>query len=89
MLAAVTVRRLFGDAPCELILVGGLALSGPPFQPLLTDRIEQDLPNVCVCPPEMSPVQGAVLEALRTDGQPWTEQVLANVSSFHLPPKVS
>ncbi len=86
-LAAVTVRRLFGDAPCELILVGGLALSGAPFQPMLTDRLEREMPSLSVRAPEMSPVQGAVLEALRTDGQPWTEQVIANLSSFRLSPK--
>jgi glucosamine kinase len=81
-LASVTARRLFGSAPCEMILVGGFALSGPPFQAMLTDRIHQDTPNLHVVVPELSPVQGAVLEALRADGVPWTPSVLANLATL-------
>ena len=79
-LASVTARRLFGEAPCEMILVGGLALSGPPFQTMLTDRLHQDTPSLRVVEPELSPVQGAVLEALRAGGVPWTPQTLANLA---------
>jgi N-acetylglucosamine kinase-like BadF-type ATPase len=78
-MVATVAGRLFGGEAGELILVGGLALSGPPFQPLLIERIQRDTPAVRVREPEMSPVQGAVLEALRADGVAWTEAVLAGV----------
>ncbi len=81
LLAAVTARRLFRAAPSEMILVGGLARSGPPFQTLLIDRIQQDVPNLRVVEPILSPVQGAVLEALRADGVAWTPSLLSNLAS--------
>ena len=74
-LVATTSSRLFDSAAPELILVGGLALSGPPFQNLLTDRICRDTPSVRICYPEMSPVQGALLEALRADSVAWTDSI--------------
>lgn len=80
-MVGVTARQLFGEAGCEMILVGGLALSGPPFQPMLIDRISQDAPRITVHAPELSPVQGAVLEALRADGASWTPERLANLKA--------
>ncbi len=80
-MVAVTVRRLFGDDPCPMILVGGLALSGPPFQSLLTKTIRKKTPHVVIFKPDMSPVQGAVLEALRAGGVSWTPSLLENVGS--------
>lgn len=77
----VTAKKLFGDKGCELVLVGGLALSGAPFQPMLIERIQTDCPQVRVCDPEMSPVKGAVLEALRADGVAWTPDILANLKA--------
>ncbi|HEY2587438.1 MAG TPA: BadF/BadG/BcrA/BcrD ATPase family protein [Tepidisphaeraceae bacterium] len=79
-LVSTTAARLFSGSACELILVGGLALSGPPFQDLLVDRILRDAPNVRVREPELSPVQGAVLEAMRSDGKPWNEDVIRRLS---------
>lgn len=79
-MVSATVRKLFGASPCDLILVGGLALSGPPFQPLLTDRLCGDIPTLRLRTPVLTPVQGAVLEALRAGGVPWTETVLANLA---------
>lgn len=79
-MAAVTSRRLFGDADCEMILVGGLALSGAPFQPMLLGQIGRDSPAITVCSAEMPPVRGAVLEALRVGGFPWTPSVFENLS---------
>ncbi len=79
MVGAVS-RRLFGPDPCELILVGGLALSGPPFQPMLLEQISRDCPAVTVRDPALSPVQGAVLEALRAGGVPWGPEVFANLT---------
>lgn len=79
-LVSTTAARLFGGSACELILVGGLALSGPPFQDLLVDRICQEVPNVGVREPELSPVQGAVLEAMRSDRVAWNEDVIRRLS---------
>lgn len=79
-LVSTPARRLFAGRPCELILVGGLARSGPPFQDLLINRIHQVAPNVCVREPELSPVQGAVLEAMRADGTAWNEHVIRNLA---------
>lgn len=81
-MVGVTVRKLFGDIRCEMILVGGVALSGPPLQPLLIEAIHAQAPNVSIRPPDMSPVQGAVLEALRADDVLWTPDIITNLSSF-------
>jgi glucosamine kinase len=78
-LVRVTKDRLFGEANCEMILVGGLALSGFPFQPLLQDEIRAVAPGVLVCEPELSPVQGAVLEAMRLGGVAWSDQTVLNL----------
>jgi N-acetylglucosamine kinase-like BadF-type ATPase len=75
-LVSTTAARLFGGKPCEMILVGGLALSGPPFQDRLIDRIHEAVPNIRVREPELSPVQGAVLEAMRSEGASWNEDVI-------------
>ena len=76
LLVSTTAKKLFENLPCELILVGGLALSGPPFQTMLLDRIKQDTTSVQAREPEMTPVQGAVLEAFRADGVAWTDSIL-------------
>ena len=78
-LVCTTASRLFRNESCEMILVGGLALSGPPFQPMLIERIQRDTPTIAVRNPEMSPVQGAVLEAMRADGVVWTPAVLSEL----------
>ncbi len=80
-LVAATVRPLFGHDPCEMILVGGVALSGPPFQTMLIEQIQKVAPNVSVRDPEMSPVQGAILNALQADGIAWTNEILKNLRS--------
>lgn len=75
----VTAHRLFGEDDCDLVLVGGVALSGPPIQPCLVRHITQACPQVMLREPEFTPVQGAVLEALRSDGILWTPQLLQNL----------
>ncbi len=84
LMVRVTAGRLFGPDPCPMILVGGLALSGPPFQSLLLEQIGLDCPQVSVLAPELSPVQGAVLEALRADDISWTNELLANLKAMAL-----
>ena len=67
-LVAVTARKAFGGRPCELILTGGLANSGPPFTPMLVARIAGAAPGVSVVPPELPPAFGAALEAMKSLG---------------------
>jgi glucosamine kinase len=78
MVATVSARLFAGDH-CELILVGGLARSGPPFQTILEEQIGRTAPGVRLVEAEMSPVQGAALEALRTGAVAWAPDVLANI----------
>jgi len=80
-LVRVTKEKLFGSSGCELILVGGLALSGPPFQPLLLERIRQVAPGVEPSEPELTPVQGAVLEAMRAGGAAWNSETVARLKA--------
>jgi glucosamine kinase len=80
-MVASTARAIFGAGPCEMILVGGVALSGPPFQNLLIKRIVREVPNVVVRDPEMSPAQGAILEAFRVAGIALSPELLQNVRS--------
>ena len=75
MVSAVARRLEIRDA-WELILVGGLALSGPPFQSMLIEKIVRDTPVIRVVEPEMPPAKGALLEALRCDGVAATPEVL-------------
>jgi N-acetylglucosamine kinase-like BadF-type ATPase len=69
-LVAVTAGKAFGGGPCELILTGGLANSGPPFTPMLVARIAEAAPGVTVVAPELPPALGAVLEAMKSLGVP-------------------
>ncbi|HVV68160.1 MAG TPA: BadF/BadG/BcrA/BcrD ATPase family protein [Gammaproteobacteria bacterium] len=82
LLVATVAKNLFQHQPSELILVGGLALSGKPFQNLLIERIIQDSPEVSVPTPEMSPVQGAVLEALKAGGISCGPEIMARIRRF-------
>lgn len=83
-LVSAVAGPLFGEAPCEMILVGGLARSGPQFQTMLADRLRRDVPQVSIVEPVLTPMQGAALEALRLGGRPWTEQVFDNLAASNL-----
>jgi len=67
-LVAVTAGKAFGGGPCELILTGGLANSGPPFTPMLLARIAEATTGVSVVPPELPPAFGSVIEAMKSLG---------------------
>jgi glucosamine kinase len=82
-LACVTAARLFENSPCDIILVGGLARSGHPFQTELVAALARRAPLVTVREPDLSPVHGAVLEALRAGGVKWNAGVWANVSAHY------
>jgi N-acetylglucosamine kinase-like BadF-type ATPase len=83
-LVAVTARDAFGDAPCDLIYTGGLANSGPPFTPQLTARIAEVSPAVRVVAPELPPVLGAVLEAMKMLGHTPSASCLERLRSQRL-----
>lgn len=75
-------KRLFpAGESAELVYVGGLALSGDPYQTRLTARIQESCPNVRVVPSELSAERGAALEALRRSGVSVTPTVLTNLGS--------
>jgi glucosamine kinase len=80
-LVFITSRHLFGNERCELILAGGVALSGPPFQILLQARIGAAAPQIAFREPELSPVQGAVLEAMRGDAHLWSANTIENLKA--------
>ncbi len=78
-LVATVVRRLDVVNSWELVLAGGLARSGPPFEPRLVERIALDASVVRVVEPDLPPVGGAVLEALRLDGASLAPEVVENL----------
>ena len=80
LLVAVTARRLFAEGPSEVIFTGGLALSGPPFTPLLVRRIEAAR-GVCVVEPELPPALGAVIEAARRVSWPVSHTFVENLAA--------
>ena len=80
-MACVTAGRLFNNGPCDLILVGGVARSGHPFQTELVATLARRAPFITVREPVLSPVYGAVLEALRADSVAWTPELLANLAA--------
>jgi glucosamine kinase len=84
LLVRTTALHLYVTEPCELVLVGGFALSGPPFQTMLIERIQQDTPSVRVLEPEMSPVQGGVLLARRAEASPPGPEFITNLKTFNL-----
>lgn len=61
-------QRLFSGASPGVVLTGGVALSGEPYQPLITQSIQGLLPGARVQPPELPPEAGAVLNALGLAG---------------------
>jgi len=61
-------QRLFPGAPPEVVLTGGVALSGVPYQPMINQSIADRLPGARISPPELPPEAGAVLNALDLAG---------------------
>lgn len=67
-LAATLSRQLhFPEGP-EIVLLGGCARSGPPYQPLVEAAISSAVPEARLIEPEASPLEGAALNALRLGG---------------------
>jgi hypothetical protein len=67
-LVAGSARALdFPDGP-EVVLLGGCACSGDPYQPLIEAAIRSACPAARITPPAFSPVHGAALNALHAGG---------------------
>ena len=80
-LVKATSQTLFNDDTCPVILVGGFARSGAPFQSMLINQITVDTPTAVVREPILRPVMGSALQALRQGGMAWTPEVIKNLSS--------
>jgi glucosamine kinase len=76
VLVQKVAEALFSGNKVEVVLVGGVALSGPPYQTALTERIERRVPGAIVKVPELSPEAGAILNARRASGHPNTPEVI-------------
>lgn len=64
----------------EVVLAGGLATSGAPFQPLLEMAICETLPSPTLVEALLPPVMGAVLEALAILKTPCTPEIIENLN---------
>jgi glucosamine kinase len=78
LLVQTAASRLSFDSPA-VVLAGGLALSGAPFQPALEAAIRQVLPGVEFPEPALPAVGGALLEALRLAGVNPQGTILGNL----------
>ncbi|MDA3874881.1 MAG: ATPase [Kiritimatiellae bacterium] len=67
-LAATLCRELDFPVGPEIVLLGGCARSGPPYQPLVEAAIARAVPAGRLIEPEASPLEGAALNALRLGG---------------------
>ena len=63
-----TLRALSFPGPVPVVLLGGCARSGPPYQPLIEAALCKLSPAIRLHGPEGDPVMGAALNALRTGG---------------------
>jgi N-acetylglucosamine kinase-like BadF-type ATPase len=67
-LVATTASRLdFPDGP-EVVVLGGCARSGAPYQPLVEEAIREACLNAHIIEPAGPPLRGAALNALRLGG---------------------
>lgn len=61
-------RELDFPDGAEVVLLGGCATSGPPYQPLVESAIRRRLPRARIRKPRHGPLEGAALNALRLAG---------------------
>jgi N-acetylglucosamine kinase-like BadF-type ATPase len=66
--------------PIPLILVGGLALAGPPYTPLLHATLRAAVSGIELRAPLLPPVAGAALRALELGGIPPSPALLATLA---------
>ncbi len=63
-LAQKTISQLTWNGAPELVLAGGVALSGAPYQPVIEAALRATVPSLKLTAPELPPVAGAALRAL-------------------------
>lgn len=80
LVKAVVSRPGFG-IELPVVLAGGVALSGNPFQPLLERAISEAVPGIRTLAPRLAPVGGAVIMAMELAGVVPTEQIWKNLGS--------
>jgi N-acetylglucosamine kinase-like BadF-type ATPase len=75
LVAGVAHKLDFPDGP-EVVILGGCARSGPPYQPLVEQAVLSACPAARIVEPEFSTTHGAALNALRATGvQPLPELI--------------
>ncbi len=67
-LVAATAKHLRFPKGPDVVILGGCARSGPPYQTMVEDAIRKACPTACVVEPAGSPLRGAALNALRLGG---------------------
>jgi N-acetylglucosamine kinase-like BadF-type ATPase len=73
------VEQLVWSGSPELILVGGLARSGAPYQPLVEEALRTAVPGLRIVEPVLTPVAGAALLAMEAGGIGIGEKILARL----------
>lgn len=79
LMIAVTAQKLGMECP-QVVLTGGLATSGAPFQPLLEEAIMKKLPGADIVEARFDATAGAAIEALKVAGIPISDTVIHNLS---------
>lgn len=69
------------ERPPEVVLVGGVARSGPPYQPMIETAIASAVAGARVVGPAMPPIAGAALRALELGGVSITDAVLTRLQA--------
>ncbi|MCC5843712.1 MAG: ATPase [Verrucomicrobia bacterium] len=64
-----TVQALAFPKGADVVLLGGCARSGAPYQPLIEAAIRKQVPQVRIIEPEGSPLDGAAINARRLLGK--------------------
>lgn len=72
------------DTPIPLVLIGGLAHSGPPYTPILHAALHAAVSKIELRAPLLPPVAGAALRALELGGIPPSPALLATLSTHAL-----
>jgi N-acetylglucosamine kinase-like BadF-type ATPase len=67
LVARTAMKLRFAGGP-EVVILGGCARSGPPYQPMIEQAICQRVPEAIIREPEFSPHHGAAINVLRFAG---------------------
>ena len=81
LVARVAASLAWKNAAPEVVLIGGLANSGAPYQPMLESAIARAVPGVRLAKAALPPAAGAALRALELDNVTITPDLLARLSA--------